>query len=141
MHKSEIEAGQPRSKRRKVVALASAFGLALAASVTSGVALTASPASAACVDSYVNTNGSNPFRVFHIASNSTCDDLNFREASVSQYYRGMYNSGENWYDGAPGWLYRTPSSSNNAVAIYNISNGTPVAALGDYYDANLWARH
>lgn len=118
-----------------------AIALAILASTVGLVTIGAQPASASCTTSYVDTNGNNPYRSFRISSTSTCNDLNIRQATVGQYYRGSYRSGSTWYNGAAGWKYRSPSTTNLAVVISGIANTTLVRVTGCCTNAHAWAVH
>jgi hypothetical protein len=114
------------SRGAKVAALATlTLGTAIAA-----LSLTVSPASAACASKWAYTDGNNPNTWFAISSNSTCNDMNFERATVSQTYRGYYYTSAGWKGGSAGWISRGPSTYNWRVAISNVSSGTAVKVVG-----------
>jgi hypothetical protein len=128
-----------RSPSRLRKALAATVGVL---SLTGALAAYgASPASASCVTTYKSTNGNDATRTFQIASNSTCNDLNIRQATVGQSYRGEYRSGTTWVPGSPGWKYRSPSTNDLAVVIPNVINGTTVRMTGASANAYAYAVH
>lgn len=128
--------GGSHRARRSLAALAVA-----GASIAGGLVVTELPASAACVTTYADTNGNNPNRSFTISSSSTCNDMNFRQATVGQNYRGEYKSGASWYVGSGGWLYRSPTTTGLVVAIASIANGTTVRATGAATNAHIYVVH
>lgn len=124
-------------RRRRLAATCLAVASLVGALTITG----ASPASAACATTYRSTNGNDPNRTFQISSASTCNDLNIRQATAGQYYRGEYRSGTTWYNGAAGWKYRSPSTTNLAVVISGIANTTTVRMTGSSVNAHAYAVH
>lgn len=118
-----------------------AGGLAAVALSGAFVATGVTPASAACVTTTRSTNGNDPNRNFTISSASTCNDLNIREATVAQNYRGSYLSGSTWFNGSSGWKFRSPTTTSLAVVIPNIANGTVVRMTGASVNASANAVH
>lgn len=127
---------RPAHSRRTAAAIA-----AVPATVGAFVIGAATPAGAACAgDHNVSTDGNDPNRSFTIAGGG-CVDLNFHEATVSQWYRGEYRSGTVWYIGSAGWISRGPGTSAGRVAISNIATGATARATGWSQNAKLHVTH
>ncbi|MGN6695958.1 MAG: hypothetical protein ACTHN0_17405 [Aquihabitans sp.] len=126
-----------RSSRLRKAVAAGVTALSLAGAF---VALETTPASAACVTTYRSTNGNDATRKFQIASGSSCSDLNIRQATVAQNYRGEYYS-SSWKVGSLGWKYRSPSTTNLQPVITNVADTTTVRMTGASVNAYAYAVH
>lgn len=116
MNEREVSDGQ--TSRRWVPTVAA---MATVPAVTGAfIAATAAPASAAC-------SGIEWVEVWtdqHYAAGGTCVDLNFREATEGDYYRGVLDDGNgNWFEGSGGLIWRSGSTTDLRVAHTNTPQG------------------
>ena len=133
--KTHITRGSGRVRR-------TAAAVAVAAtSIVGGLALAELPASAACATTYADSNGNNQNRHFAISSSSTCNDMNFRQSTYGQSYRGEYRSGSSFIPGSAGWVYRSPSTTNLRVVISGVADTTVVRATGASVNAHIYVVH